>query len=214
MGEEIKKNIYEKLQTMRVELQKMDLKKSGQNKFVGYSYFEQSDFLPAIKELMLKHKTTSIITFSKEIANLRLINTENPQEFIDFPAPMAETVLKGAHPIQNLGAVETYQRRYLYINVFDIVEDDMLDNTPPIQPNLASQNINKIEKVQELKQKVKEMENKEKCVKCGKGVKSITAKAFIANKMPIMCKECYDESKKEKDSFEKVADKVEEEFNN
>lgn len=160
--EEVKKNIYEKLQLMRVELQKMDIKKSGQNKFVGYNYFEQSDFLPAVKELMLKYKTTSVITFNKDWAIFKLINTENPQEFIEFASPMAEANLKGAHAIQNLGAVETYQRRYLYLNVFDIVEDDILDKTQQEQP------IKKEEKVQVLQKQVDGITNNNKvCPKCG-----------------------------------------------
>lgn len=119
-------NIYEKLQTMRVALQNMNLKKSGQNKFSGYNYFELGDFLPAINQLMLDNKVTSIITFDTN-AVLTLINTEKTDETITFTSPMREAVLKGAHPIQNLGAVETYSRRYLYMVAFEIVESDMLD---------------------------------------------------------------------------------------
>ena len=40
---------------------------------------------------------------------------------------MAEANLKGTHPIQNLGAVETYQRRYLWMTAMEIVEHDILD---------------------------------------------------------------------------------------
>lgn len=39
-------NIYKKLQKCRVDLQNSNLKKSGNNKFAGYSYFELGDFLP------------------------------------------------------------------------------------------------------------------------------------------------------------------------
>ena len=45
---EQKLNLFQKLQKARVELQEMNLKKSGQNKFAGFSYYELSDFLPAI----------------------------------------------------------------------------------------------------------------------------------------------------------------------
>jgi hypothetical protein len=51
---------------------------------------------------------------------------------------MAEANLKGTHPIQNLGAVETYQRRYLWMTAMEIVEHDVLDaNTgydEPVKP--------------------------------------------------------------------------------
>ena len=47
------KNIYEKLQECRVELQKMNLKKTGENKFAGFKYYELADFLPTVNELFL-----------------------------------------------------------------------------------------------------------------------------------------------------------------
>lgn len=147
-------NIYEKLQTMRVDLQSMNLKKSGKNKFAGYNYYELGDFLPAINQLMLDNKVTSIITFSGENALLTLINTEKTDETISFSSPMCEAVLKGAHPIQNLGAVETYSRRYLYMVAFEIVESDMLD---AVHDN-------------------KKADNKIICPSCGKIVQSIKRK--------------------------------------
>ena len=121
-------NIFEKLQTMRVELQGMNIKKSGQNKFAGYNYYELGDFLPAINALMHKYKVTSLVSFAEK-ATLTLVNSEKPEETIVFESPMEAATLKGAHPIQNLGAVETYSRRYLYMTAFEIVESDALDAT-------------------------------------------------------------------------------------
>lgn len=122
-------NIYEKLQTMRVELQEMKIKKSGKNKFANYDYYELADILPPINSIMAKHKVCSYISFNSEQAILTLVNAEQPEEVITFTSPMAEASLKGTHPIQNLGAVETYQRRYLYMAAFEIVENDFLDAT-------------------------------------------------------------------------------------
>lgn len=122
-------NIYSKLQKMRVELQGMQLKKSGKNTFAGYSYYELGDFLPAINKLMDDNAVCSVITYSDDYAMLELVNTEKPEEKVTFTSPMREAVLKGAHPIQNLGAVETYSRRYLYMTAFEIVEADALDAT-------------------------------------------------------------------------------------
>lgn len=120
-------NIYEKLQNIRCEVQKESFKKSGKNKFAGYEYFELADFLPKINELMLKHKISSYISFTNELAILTLVNCENPEETIQFTSPMSTATLKGCHEIQNLGAVQTYLRRYLYVNAFEIVEGDMLN---------------------------------------------------------------------------------------
>lgn len=122
-------NIYEKLQEMRCELQKKELKKTGQNKFVGYEYYELKDFMPEINELMREYKVTSVLTYGIKYAKLVIVNSEKPEETIIFRSPMSEANLKGTHAVQNLGAVETYLRRYLYITAFEIVENDALDAT-------------------------------------------------------------------------------------
>jgi len=46
---------------------------------------------------------------------------------------MAEANLKGAHPIQNLGAVLSYQRRYLWMAALELVEGDPIDSAPPVE---------------------------------------------------------------------------------
>jgi hypothetical protein len=46
---------------------------------------------------------------------------------------MAEANLKGAHPIQNLGAVLSYQRRYLWMAALEIVEHDIIDSSPRVE---------------------------------------------------------------------------------
>lgn len=121
-------NVYQKLQKCRVELQEKNLKKSGNNKFAGYDYYELSDFLPTINKLMLDNNLSSIVTFT-DMARLTIINADKPEETIVFESPLAEAQLKGCHAIQNLGAVQTYLRRYLYSNAFEIVEADALDAT-------------------------------------------------------------------------------------
>ena len=120
-------NIYVKLQTMRVKLQDMNIKKTGKNKHMGYEYYELGDILPPINKLMLEHKVTAVVTFCNDNAVLELVNAEEPTERVSFVSPMAGVTLKGAHDIQNLGAVETYQRRYLYMTAFEVVESDYFD---------------------------------------------------------------------------------------
>jgi len=122
-------NIYKKLQKVRVDLQNSNLKKSGNNKFAGYSYFELGDFLPKINELMLENSLTSSICFMAEIAVLKIIDCDKPEDSIEFTSPVANAQLKGCHEIQNLGAVQTYLRRYLWTNAMEIVEHDPLDAT-------------------------------------------------------------------------------------
>lgn len=120
--------VYAKLQKARMALQGTPLKKSGHNKFAGYQYFELGDFLPSINEIFDVLKLCSVISFDKDLATLRIIDTE-AGGCITFTSPMAEANLKGCHPIQNMGAVQTYSRRYLYVSALEVVEHDALDAT-------------------------------------------------------------------------------------
>ncbi len=120
--------VYAKLQEARIRLQAAPLKKSGHNKFAGYQYFELGDFLPTINQIFHEIGLCSVVSFDKELATLRIVDTDTGGS-ITFTSPMADAQLKGCHPIQNLGAVETYSRRYLYVTALEIVEHDALDAT-------------------------------------------------------------------------------------
>ena len=120
-------NIYEKLNAARVAFQSRGVKMSGKNDFARYSYFELADILPAINEIAESLKFTCVVTFSSEKASLVLYDTEKPENSIAFTSPMSTASLKGCHEVQNLGAVETYIKRYLYQNAFEIVESDALN---------------------------------------------------------------------------------------
>jgi hypothetical protein len=113
-------------------LQQAPLKKSGHNKFAGYSYFELGDFLPTINQIFSRVGLCGVVSFDKELATLTITDTEDSTE-IKLTSPMAEANLKGCHPIQNLGAVETYTRRYLWVSAMEIVEHDALDSSAPLK---------------------------------------------------------------------------------
>lgn len=125
------RSVCKKLQKARIKLQQEKLTKSGHNKFAGYDYFELGDFLPWINYIFDELGLCSIVSFGKELATLTIIDTDSGEEIV-ITSPMAEAQLKGCHPIQNLGAVETYSRRYLYVTALEIVEHDALDSAPPV----------------------------------------------------------------------------------
>lgn len=119
-------SVYLKLMQARVALQGKSLSKSGHNKFAGYKYFELGDFLPAVQEIFLSLNLCGFISFKGEKACLTIVDTETGSSFV-IQSPMATANLKGAHDIQNLGAVQTYLRRYLWVTAMEIVEHDALD---------------------------------------------------------------------------------------
>ena len=125
---ENKINIYQKMQAIKEELLEMNLKKSGLNKFANFSYYELSDFLPQIIKLCNKYNLFTQINFDKENGTLTIVNAENTDETISYITPTEELELKGCNKIQALGGTQTYLRRYLYMNAFDITENDLFDN--------------------------------------------------------------------------------------
>ena len=59
-----------------------------------------------------------------------IVDTESGER-ISINSPMSEASLKGCHPVQNLGAVQTYLRRYLWGAAMELVESDTVDSAPP-----------------------------------------------------------------------------------
>lgn len=133
-------NIYEKMQKIKLELSARELKKTGENTYSGFKYYELGDFMPSIIELCEKYQIFTQITFTNEEAILLIIDSDlsnaikisenNTLDYrcIKYTSPMRDLELKGANSIQTLGGIQTYLRRYLYMNAFDIVEADMFDS--------------------------------------------------------------------------------------
>ena len=122
------KGVYKKLMEARIRLQNTKLTKSGLNKFAGYQYFELGDFLPVIQEIFHDLGLCGLISYGREEAWLTITDTDDGSS-IAVQSPMSEANLKGCHPVQNLGAVQTYTRRYLWVTAMEIVEHDALDAT-------------------------------------------------------------------------------------
>ena len=128
-------NIFEKVQQARVSLQEKNIKKAGLSKFktksgyeVTFNYFELADFMPEVNRLFLEYKLCSQVSFATDFATLTITDAEKPDDKIVFTSPMS-TADMGGHAIQSLGAVETYERRYLYMTAMELTESDMLDGT-------------------------------------------------------------------------------------
>lgn len=125
-------NVYQKLNAAREVFHQTKLKKTGHNKFANYYYFELGDFLiPALK-IFKEHGLTSVITFGTTEAHMRIIDNDKPDNCIIISSPMSTAALKGCHEVQNLGAVQTYLRRYLWVAALEIVEHDALDSSPKL----------------------------------------------------------------------------------
>ena len=119
-------SVYQKLMQARLKLQNTKLEKSGHNKFAGYKYFELGDFLPTVQNIFNELGLCGVVSYDTDLAKLTI--TDGTDSIV-ITSPMGSAALKGCHEVQNIGAVETYQRRYLWVTAMEIVEHDVLDAT-------------------------------------------------------------------------------------
>lgn len=173
-------NIYQKLQKSRAELQNRPMKKSGENKYSNYQYFELGDFLPQINEISAANGIASIFNYTVELATLTIIDTDKIEDTILFTTPVVASELKGCMPMQSVGAMQTYARRYLYVMAFEISENDFVNNAEVDEDaELGKKKIDliKINVIKELLEKSKS------------DVKSFCAWAKVANVEDIIVRD-------------------------
>ena len=158
------KTLNQSIISIRVALQNAKLKKSGKNKFAGFDYFELSDFLPKLNELMLEEDVNDRYYIKDGYAVLELIKGEEmntyTMPFVLFETPANIKVdkdtgeareIKTMQDIQYLGALNTYYKRYLYLNAFGITDGEVIDS-------MDNDNIGKIDKKPEPKATEKQIE--------------------------------------------------------
>lgn len=104
------------------------LEKTGHNKFAGYKYFELGDFLVPALKIFESLKLSSVVSFGIELATMTITDLED-NTFVCITSPMSTAALKACHEVQNLGAVQTYIRRYLWVAALEIVEHDAIDSS-------------------------------------------------------------------------------------
>ena len=146
---------------IRCELQKKNLKKSGKNKFAGFEYFELADFLPTLNELMMSEEINDVFTIADGYATLKLQkdDEENVYQipFVQFPTPLNKQGMPSMQDIQYLGALNTYYKRYLYLNAFGITDGEIID--------AMDQTAAPKKKVEDLPISVEEAQNLEKLIR-------------------------------------------------
>lgn len=123
-------NVWSKLLAVRNEFYAAGAKKSGRNLHAEFMYFELSDIVPVAAPIFAKYNLLLMPTFENGNAEAVVINTEKPDERINFSIPLqfiAEPGKFRMNEVQGVGAAVTYYRRYLYMIVLDLVEADSFD---------------------------------------------------------------------------------------
>lgn len=128
--------VLKKLNEARAKFHGSDIKKTGHNKFAGYYYFELADFIVPALKIFNEVGLCSLVSFDADKATMTITDIEDGSQ-VQITSPMSSAALKGCHEIQNLGAVQTYLRRYLWVAALEIVEHDAIDSSEPIKANPA-----------------------------------------------------------------------------
>ena len=69
-------SVYKKLAKARVELQKVEMRKSGANTYTNYRYFELGDFMPHINRIFDELGLCGYVSFYKEEAILQIVDVD------------------------------------------------------------------------------------------------------------------------------------------
>lgn len=126
---ELKKmNIYQKVQNIRNEIAKSDIKRSSKNTDKGFTYLELPDYLPLINKLGAEQGIMTHFEMTADMGTLKIFNTDNPSECLTWTLPVADLQMNDAEGIQVMKGKTTYMRRTLFEVAFEISVKDTVDS--------------------------------------------------------------------------------------
>ena len=110
-------------------------------------------------EALAANDLCAVISFDKDMARMEITDIAAPmtnsggnRQFITITSPMSTAALKGCHEVQNLGAVQSYLRRYLWVAALEIVEHDAIDSSAGKDEKKAKTDVKLISGKDTLKQ--------------------------------------------------------------
>lgn len=121
-----KLNLYQKVAMIKGEMAKAKFPKTGYNKFTKFNYFQLDDFEPVLEKLCSDYGIVTFFNFSPDSASMIVVNSDAPDQSISVMSPVAITEKTG-NAMQDIGSMQTYARRYLFMSFFGITESDTLD---------------------------------------------------------------------------------------
>ena len=127
-------NVYQKLLAARAKFLEADVQKTGKNMHLSFKYFELDDIVPTATRIFSEVGLVPIVNFTSDVATMTVVNTDSPEETIEFVAPFNQIApivsnagKQATNEMQALGSSITYMRRYLYMIALDICESDSFD---------------------------------------------------------------------------------------
>ena len=192
--------LYRKLQQARVDFKEKHIEARGRNDFNKFDYITLKDIvleaIPILQDNNLSiHQKFYLTPPRVELVDIETGYSEEFGSNVDFPVDGKNTNQR----LQSLGSTESYIRRYIYLQILDIVESDPDKDfgkpESPMKPQSrykekqASKNIVSDDRVHDLSRQIGEELGE-------RGVENPTNR----NKLEL-CGEWFKESKITKDEF-------------
>lgn len=120
-------DVYSKIQKGKMYFMEQGIKKSGRNKFHKFQYYELKDLLPVVLRWMEDNHMSNHYNFSST-EGIMIICDEDTMTSASFSIPLPPVNMENPfQAMQVIGGLQTYARRYLLIQAFDIEELDSID---------------------------------------------------------------------------------------
>ena len=135
--EEMPVHLYKKIMLARKKFKDKGITKSGYNKFQNFAYYELKDIIPEAIEICLELDLATRFTYENNHYTLKVYDLEHKEE-TEFSMPGKNLPNEGNinNQLQNMGKIQTYIRRYLYMQFLDITENDGVDAESKPKKNL------------------------------------------------------------------------------
>ena len=120
-------NLYQKVAKIKGEMSSMKFTKTGKNSFTKFNYFQLDDFEPTLEKLCSQYGIVTYFMFALDVARMVVVDADDPTQKIEVDSPVDVSFGKTSSKMQDIGAMQTYARRYLFMSFFGITESDFLD---------------------------------------------------------------------------------------
>lgn len=115
--------IMRKLQELRNEIK--GIKAEGRNNFNNFDYIRLKDILKIVTPLLLKYNLATHQKLYESPPVIELVDTETGYTVTFGSNYQGQHEGKNNNQrLQSLGSSETYIRRYIYLQIFDLYDDD------------------------------------------------------------------------------------------
>ena len=120
-------NLYQKVAKIKGEMSSMKFSKTGRNSFTKFNYFQLDDFEPTLEKLCSQYGVVTYFMFALDVARMVVVDADDPTQKIEVDSPVDVSFGKTSTKMQDIGSMQTYARRYLFMSFFGITESDFLD---------------------------------------------------------------------------------------